>query len=72
MEGDVLEQGGLVAFAGEVVMGLSVLNQVGGELALGQPRIGGDVLALDLDGIQQRGGHLNLVGLLAFLIALGR
>jgi len=52
-------------------MSLSVLDQVGRELALGQQRIGGDVFALDLEGIKQGGGHLNLVGLLAFLIALG-
>lgn len=38
--GDILEQCWLVAFDGEVVMRLSVLDQVAGELALSQERIG--------------------------------
>jgi hypothetical protein len=54
----------LIAFDGEVVMGLTILDQVVGELALGQQGIGSDIFALDFDGIEQRDGHLDLVGLL--------
>ena len=35
IQGEVLEEVGLVAFDGEVVVRLSVLDQIGGELALG-------------------------------------
>jgi hypothetical protein len=35
-----------------------------GELTLGQEGIGSDIFALDIDGIEQRDGHLDLVGLL--------
>ena len=72
MDSNVLEEVGLVAFDGEVVMRLPVLDQIGGELALGQQRIGGDLLALDIDGIQQRDGHLDLVGAFDLVIAVYR
>ena len=61
---DILQECGLVAFDGEVVMGLPILDQVMGEVALGQEGIGSDIFALDIDGIEQRDGHLDLVGLL--------
>ena len=69
-EGDILEQCRLVAFDGEVVVRLSVLNQVAGELALSQERIGADILTLDGDGIQQRSSGLDLVGPLGLITAL--
>lgn len=70
--GDILEQGWLVAFDGEVVVRLSVLDQVAGELALSQERIGADILTLDGDGIQQRSSGLDLVGPLGLITALYR
>ena len=36
IESEVLEQSPLVSFDGEVVMGLSILDQIAGELTLGQ------------------------------------
>ena len=49
VERDVLEELGLVAFDREVVMGLPVVDQIGGERALSQQGIGRDVLALNLE-----------------------
>ncbi len=64
---DVLQQSGLVAFHGEVVVGLPVVDQIRGECALGQEGIGGDRFAVNLDGLEQRSGHGDLVGLLALV-----
>jgi len=72
IELDILKECGLVAFDREVVMGLTILDQVVGERALGQQGIGRDIFALDLDGIKQRDGHFDLVGLLYLFIAYDR
>ena len=64
IELDILKKCGLIAFDGEVVMGLTIQAQIIGELTLGQEGIGSDIFALDLDGIEQRDGPLDLVGLL--------
>jgi hypothetical protein len=61
-----LEQSRLVAFDGEMVMGVAFLDQIGGETALGEQGIGTDLLALNIEGIQQRDGHFDLVGALDF------
>jgi len=34
-----------------------------GEMALGQKRIGGDVFVVQIEAIEQRDGHADLVGL---------
>ena len=49
-----------------MVMRLALPNQVVGQLALGQQGIGTDLLARNVDGIQQGNGHLNLVGAFDF------
>jgi len=49
---DVLKKCGLVVFDGEVVMSVALFDQVGGDLALGQKGIGGNFLALNVDGIK--------------------
>lgn len=51
-------------------MGLTFGNQVLGDLALGQSRFRRDchILALNIDGIQQRDGHLDFIGAFEFLI----
>jgi len=64
IELDILKKCGLIAFDGEVVMGLTIQAQIIGEFTLGQEGIGSDIFALDLDGIEQRDGPLDLVGLL--------
>lgn len=49
---DVLKKSGLVVFDGEVIMSVSLVDQVGGDLALGQQGIGGNFFALNIDGIK--------------------
>ena len=61
VELQVREQSGLVAFDGEIVMRLALLDQIFGEFTLREQGVDGDVLAGDIDGRQQRDGHLNLV-----------
>ena len=61
-----MKKPGLVVFDGEVVMSVAFADQVVGDLALGQQGIGGNIFALDIDGIQQRDGGFDFVGALEF------
>ncbi len=71
VERDVLVEHGLVGFDGEVVMGVALCHEVAGEFALGEQGIRGDVLTFNRNGIEQRDGHADFVGLLErFGIAL--
>lgn len=65
---DVFLQRGLVAL-GEVVV-RPASHQVGGQIALGQQRVGGDVKAGDVDGIEHRSGHLDLVRALDLIVVV--
>ena len=69
---DVLKKSRLVVFDGEVVMSVSLVNQVGGDLALGQQCIGGNIFALNIDGIKQRYGGLDFVGTLDVFVVYGQ
>ena len=60
---EVVEERGLVSFDGEVVVGFSGIDQVVGEFTLGQQRIGGDVFTTEIDLVEERDGHADLVGL---------
>jgi hypothetical protein len=60
------EKSRLVAFDGEMVMCLALLDQIAGEAALGEQGIGTDLLALNINGVQQRDGHFDLVSALDF------
>ena len=62
----------MVSFDGEVIMRLTFLNQVVGYVALGQQSISGNILVLNIDGIKQRDGHLDLIGTFDFFIAFYR
>ncbi len=62
VQGDVSFEGGLVGFDREEVMG-ATLDQVSRQLALGQQRVGGDVLVFDVDRVEQRNGGGDFVGL---------
>jgi hypothetical protein len=62
----------LVAFDGEVVMRLALLDQIGGEAALREQGIGGDLFAPNLDSVQPRDGRFDLVGALDFIPILDR
>jgi len=65
---DIGLQRGLIAFDGEVVVGLAS-NDIRGQLALREKRIGGDVLTLNVDAVEQRDEHSDLIGLLGFFLA---
>lgn len=60
---DVFLQRGLVALDGEVVV-CPAADQVVGQLALGQQRVGGDDAPSDVDRIEHRRGGLDLIGAL--------
>ncbi len=62
-QGDVFFEGRLVSLDGEGVVGGAFGDQVIGQLALGEQSVGGDVLVFDLDGLEQRDGGCDLVGL---------
>lgn len=57
----ILKNSGLVSFDGEVVVSLSLCDQIFGQLPLCQQGIGADILPLDINRIQQRDGHLDFV-----------
>jgi hypothetical protein len=71
VEREVFEESGLISFDGEMVVGLAP-DQIGGYRALGKKGIGSDVLAPDVDGVEQGDGCLDLVCLLELFIALYR
>ena len=64
---EILKESRLVCFDGEEVVGLALSDEVLCDAALGQLGIGGDILVLDVDGIEEGDGHLDLVGLFEFL-----
>lgn len=61
-------QGRLIGFDREVVVSRT-LDHIRSQLTLGEERIGGDVLALNIDGVEQWDEHSNLIGLLGFFTA---
>jgi hypothetical protein len=67
IEHDVGKEPRVVAFDGEMIVRLAFVDEVVGELALGQKGIAADVLALDVEGIEQGGGHLDFVGAFDFI-----
>ena len=66
-----MKKTGLVVFDGEVVMSVTFPDQIIGDLALGQEGIGGNIFALNIDGIQQRDGGFDFVGALNLLVGYG-
>ena len=67
---DILKECGLVCFDGEVIMGLTLPDQVLSDFALSQQGIGSNILALDIDGIQERDGGVDLIGTLELFISV--
>jgi hypothetical protein len=63
-----LQNAALVSFDGEMIMGMTLLDQVLGDFALGQQSIGRHILALNIDGIKKRDSHLDLVGAFDFFM----
>ena len=52
IEFNIFKESGLIAFNGEVVMRFPFLEQIVGDLALGQQGIGGNFFTLNIDGIK--------------------
>lgn len=61
---DIFEELRLVAFDGEVIMGVPVFDQMSSQCTLGQKCIGGDGLSGDVDRCKHRDGDFNFIGLL--------
>jgi hypothetical protein len=64
---DILMERSLILLDGEVVVSLAV-DEVVGYRALGEKGISRDVLALNVDGIEERDSCFDLVGTLDFFI----
>jgi hypothetical protein len=64
-----LKKTGLVVFDGEVVMAFTFADDIVGDFALIEQGIGGNIFALNIDGIQQRDGGFDFIG--AFNILVG-
>ena len=69
---DVLKKSWLVIFDGEVVIGFTLPYQIVGDLALGQQGIGGNIFALNVDGIKERDSGFDFVGTLNLLVGYGQ
>ncbi len=67
-----MKKRGLVVFNGEVVMSFTVPDQIVGDLALSQQGIGGNIFALNIDGIKKRDDGLDFVGALNLLVEYGQ
>jgi hypothetical protein len=61
MQADVGGECGLVVLGDEHVVRIA-RDQILGECALGEQGVGGDGLAGDVDGLEHRDGHPDLVG----------
>jgi hypothetical protein len=72
MEFNVLKKSGLVVFDGEVVVGVTFPDHIVGNFALSQKSIGGDILALNINGIKQGDCGLDFVGALNLLVGYGQ
>ncbi len=62
--GRLFQQRCLIAREGEVVMSAALFHEITGELTLGEQGIGTDCFASNLDGLQQRDGRFDFMGLL--------
>src|SRR5437899_9838549 len=72
IEFQIFQNSRLIAFDGEMVMRLALGDQIVGQLALRQQGIGTDLLARNLDGLEQWDGGLDLVGAFGFFLFLAR
>jgi hypothetical protein len=52
-------------------MRFALAHDIVSDFALGQQGIGGNLFALDIDGIQQRDGGFDFVGALNLLVGYG-
>lgn len=64
---NISEESWLVVFGGEVIMCSTLLDQIGGQLALRVHGVGGDSLVFQVDGVQKWNRHSDFVGLFDLL-----
>jgi hypothetical protein len=62
-----VQEPGLIPFDGEMVVGVAS-NQVARDVALGEKGVSGDVFTLDVDGVKEGDGCLDLVCAFDFFI----
>jgi hypothetical protein len=55
-----------------MVMGVAVLDQVFGDLALGQEGIGRNVFVFYVEGFEEGDGHFDFVGAFGFFLVFYR
>ena len=68
MQANIVHEPWLIAFGREVIV-RPTPDDVGGQCALGQPRVASDVTPGDITSGQQRHGHADFVGLLVLIAA---
>lgn len=67
VKGNVFKKCFLVALGREMVMGLSLFDQIYCQFTLSQQGIGGDSFSLDVNAIEQWDCDFNFVGLFFFV-----
>jgi hypothetical protein len=72
IQSDIFKESGLIVFDGEVVMGFALSDHIIGDLTLGQERIAGNILAPDIDGVEERDGGFDFVSAFEFVIVYGQ
>ena len=60
---EIIEERGLIGFDGEVIVSFAGIDQVIGDFTLGEQGIGGKVFATQIELVEERDGHADLVGL---------
>jgi len=70
IEGRLFQQLCVIALDGEVVVGPALVNHIARQLALREQGIGADGFSSDLDGLQQRNGSFDFIGLLLLIAPL--
>ena len=60
----IVEESGLIAFDGEVIVGFSGFDEVDGKGLLSQEGVGTDRFAFDADGVKEGDGGFDFVGAL--------
>ena len=69
---NVFKKPGLVVFDGEVVMSCALPDYILGDGTLSQQGIGGNILALNIDGVKEWDGGFDFVGAFDFVVVSGQ
>ena len=71
-EGDILKESFLVSFDGEMIMGLTLSDEVVGKEAVNEEGIGGYIFVFEIERFEQRDSDFDFVGLFEFFVIWGR